>query len=171
MKEKAKELRKELKALGISNKDVSVRVSPCTYSEAMDVTIKNLSVDIRKVEELALKYERIDRDERSGEILSGGNEFVEVKYDWQILAKESKKYFSAAEGVLKTELEQGKGITISNTDKHKLVFWRGNPNQIAVHNATTFGIAYDKWAKFPAYNKEALAQSLTICHYLYGFNY
>jgi len=166
MKEKAQELRKELKAHGITGKDVSVR----TDHNSIEVKIKNMSIDIRKVEELATKYQSIDRDEMSGETLSG-SEFVFVSYDWEILREESKKYFSVAEKVLNTKIKEGSGEKISETNNHQLLFWAKYPSQISVHNATTFGIAYDKWAKFPAYNKEALAQSLAICHHLYGFNY
>jgi len=170
MKEKAQELRKELKAIGISNKDVSVRVKPCTYSEVMDVKIKNLDVDIRKVQELAMKYEEINRDEFSGEILSGGNDFVFVDYDFQILQEDSKKYISVAEEILKNELKSGEGITISKTDKYELVFWKNQPNQIIVYSKG-FEMFDGKWIKFPAYDAFALAESLSLCHHLYGFNY
>lgn len=78
--EKAKEIRKSLKAQGITAQMVSVTTRDAGYEERIDVKIKCADVDIRKVEEIAHQYQEIDRDERTGEILAGGNTFVFVRY-------------------------------------------------------------------------------------------
>ena len=89
--DKASEVRKALKEeLGLSNRKVSVRGSYCGYSDALDVTVKDLMVDIKKVEKIANKFYDVDRCERSGEILQGGNTYVTVKYDWE---KERDQHF------------------------------------------------------------------------------
>lgn len=77
MKEKAKEFKKELKQKGYDLKDFSIRTR---YNE-MIVKIKNYKVNKSEIEKIAFKYERVDYDEKLGEILAGGNDFVWVEYD------------------------------------------------------------------------------------------
>jgi len=79
-KEKAQEIRNELKTLGYGRKQVSVRSRPVTYSSAIDVTVKALGVDIEKVEEIANKAKSVRYCEVSGEVLMGGNTYVSVQY-------------------------------------------------------------------------------------------
>jgi hypothetical protein len=79
-KEVAAAIRKELKALGYNARKVSVRTSPCTYSTSVDVTIKSLGVDIEAVKEVANAYRSVRRCEYSGDILMGGNTYVDVEY-------------------------------------------------------------------------------------------
>ena len=82
--EKAAQLRKELKAHGWTSRDISVRAKSCTYSSAIDVVVKRADIDIGKVKELAMEYESISRCEYSGEILSGGNTYVEVRRAYEL---------------------------------------------------------------------------------------
>lgn len=78
VKEKAKMVREELKKIGYSSKMVSVK-SGCTgYSDFIRITIKDLSCDKDKINAIALKFKSIDYDERSGEILAGGNTYISV---------------------------------------------------------------------------------------------
>lgn len=76
-KEKAADIRKKLKALGWTRTMVSVRGD----GSAIHVTIKDASVPLHKVKEIAEAHEKIDRCHISHEILSGGNTFVFVDYD------------------------------------------------------------------------------------------
>ena len=101
--DKASEVRKALKEeLGLSNRKVSVRGSYCGYSDALDVTVKDLMVDIKKVEKIANKFYDVDRCERSGEILQGGNTYVTVKYDWEVEREHEKKYNTVASMIYKS---------------------------------------------------------------------
>lgn len=75
------QIKKELKEAGIPTKNISVRLNSCSIR----VSISDLSIDAEKVEALVNKYESIDRCERTGEILQGGNTFVLVDYDWDAL--------------------------------------------------------------------------------------
>lgn len=79
MKEQAKKIREELKKIGITSKQVSVTSD---YS-SVDCKIKDFTIDPELVSNIAKKYERIRYCEFSHEILSGGNSFVFVSYDWQ----------------------------------------------------------------------------------------
>ncbi len=73
------EAKKVLKEAGIDTSKVSIRNS---RGSALDVTIKDLEIDIDQVRSLLEKFEHIYRCETTGEILSGGNYFVFVSYAW-----------------------------------------------------------------------------------------
>lgn len=62
LKEKAKEIRKQLKEKGITSKQVSVRSSHAGYSQDIRVSIKDLSVNYELVSNIANKFESISRD-------------------------------------------------------------------------------------------------------------
>lgn len=76
----AQEIRKKLKALNISNKQVSVRTS---RGGSVDIKVKDLTVDIDALNRIGKSHESISYCEYSQEILSGGNTFVFVSYDWE----------------------------------------------------------------------------------------
>lgn len=69
-------IRQALKEHGYSNRKVGVRYD----GYAIWLTIKDLAIDIKEIEQLAKGYESYERDEFTGEILSGGNTFVFVNY-------------------------------------------------------------------------------------------
>lgn len=75
-------LRKELKEHGYNNRRVSVRYD----GYAIWVTVKAFDIDKKEIENIAMKYENYSCDERTGEILSGGNTFVFVDYDYRLVA-------------------------------------------------------------------------------------
>ena len=77
-------LRKELKDKGYSSRKIGVRHRYCGYSSSIHVTIKDLNIDKKEIEAIAKKYSAVDYDERTGEILAGGNTFVFVDYDWNL---------------------------------------------------------------------------------------
>ena len=74
IKEAAKRLRQELKDKFPETK-FSVRIERYSMGEAINVFWTNGTAS-DKVEEILTKYEDIDRDEVSGEILCGGNRYV-----------------------------------------------------------------------------------------------
>lgn len=76
-KERVQEIRKTLKSNGYSNRQISV-----TYDGAIWVTIKDSNIKLEDIENLVKKYENYRTDEITGEILSGGNTFVFVQYDY-----------------------------------------------------------------------------------------
>lgn len=71
----AARIRSNLKAAGIPAKAVSVR---SRHTGSVEVVVKSLAVDFRKVKEIAQQEENIRRCEATGEILSGGNTYVFV---------------------------------------------------------------------------------------------
>lgn len=89
-KEVAKQIRDGLKVLGLSSRQVSVQAD----SNGANVRIKDFSVNFNQVKELAKQFEEIRRCEYSGDILSGGNTYISISYDWQAekALKESQEY-------------------------------------------------------------------------------
>lgn len=81
-KERLAAIRKELKEHGYSNRRVGVSYD----GYAIRLTIKELAIEMKEIENIAMKYENYSRDERTGEILSGGNTFVFVDYDYRLVA-------------------------------------------------------------------------------------
>jgi hypothetical protein len=83
--ESAKRIREELKKLGWSSRKVSVRSD--SFSMGSSITVKVLvpEVPLAKVKAIAERFERVSRDERTGEILSGGNRYLHVEYSYEVL--------------------------------------------------------------------------------------
>jgi hypothetical protein len=83
VKESAAIVRNALKAeLGLTSRQVSVRADSFSMGSAVRVSIK-APVSREKVEQIANGQQRISYCEYSGEVLSGGNRYVTVDYDWQ----------------------------------------------------------------------------------------
>lgn len=79
--ESAAAIRRELKTrYGWTSRDVSVKSDVYSMGSSLRVLIKNPAVSVSKVREVANEYERVRYDEASGEILSGGNRFLDVDY-------------------------------------------------------------------------------------------
>lgn len=81
-RERIAAIRKALKEHGYSNRKVGVRYD----GYAIWLTTKDLAIDIKEIEQLAKGYESYERDEFTGEILSGGNTFVFVNYAYGLTA-------------------------------------------------------------------------------------
>lgn len=79
----SKTIREALKANGINSKQVSVKNKRATYSRAFIVTIRDDKLSFRKVEDIVNKFEKVDYDAYSGEILSGGNTYITCKREWE----------------------------------------------------------------------------------------
>ena len=84
--EKAKAIRAELKAHGYNSRRIGVTLKYEGYSSVIRVTIKEKDIDKKEIESIADKYKFYVTDERTGEILSGGNTFIRVSYDWRLTA-------------------------------------------------------------------------------------
>ena len=102
-------IRATLKSEGYAPRDFSVRVRDCGYSTSANVTIKNPEIRSADVERLLSKFESIDRDERTGEILEGGNCYLFVDYERGIFDAPAQEMAATAEGILR---EAGECIRI-----------------------------------------------------------
>jgi hypothetical protein len=74
-------LRAALKQAGFNARRVTVKYDHTT----LRVTIRDASVSLTKVEEIAGPFERVRRCQVTGETLLGGNTYVEVAYDKAVI--------------------------------------------------------------------------------------
>ena len=80
-KELSATIRADLKQRGYSSRKIGVRFEFCGYSSVVILTVKDDTLDVEKVREWAKSYESIDRDERTGETLEGGNTYIRIVKD------------------------------------------------------------------------------------------
>lgn len=90
--EDAAKIRTALKAQGITSRQVSVKSESFSMGSAIDITIKAPGISKSRVEKIANAYEQISRDEVTGEILSGGNRYVTVNFDWKLLYETAQEF-------------------------------------------------------------------------------
>lgn len=108
-KELGNAIRATLKKEGYAPRDFSVRVRDCGYSTSAHVTIKNPEIRCTSVERLLSKFESIDRDYATGEILAGGNCYLSIDYERGIFDAPAQEMAATAEGILR---ETGECIRI-----------------------------------------------------------
>ena len=82
IQEKAKEIKKQLieELKPKRKRDISVKSGSCGYSSYIDVRLKNKELDLEKAEKIAYSFRKVDRCEVTGEILEGGNTYIDVAY-------------------------------------------------------------------------------------------
>lgn len=99
LKEKSIQLRKDLKVYGLTNRDVSITTQNGVWDDKINVHLKTISALklYNEIEKLAYKYENIDRDVRTMEILTGGNTYIFISYEYNLLDEYSAKYQTIAE--------------------------------------------------------------------------
>ncbi len=80
VKEKSTMIRLALKKAGFNARQVSVKADCGGYELAFYVTIRDRNIDKAEVEKVVLPFSSIDYDEHTGEILTGGNDYIFVRY-------------------------------------------------------------------------------------------
>src|SRR5690242_8810015 len=84
---RAAAIRAALKAQhGWTSRDVSVRAESFSMGSALRVKIKNPAVSLTAVRVIAREFETVSRCEQTGEVLSGGNTYLDVEYSYEVLA-------------------------------------------------------------------------------------
>ena len=100
MKNTAKVIREELKKVGYNNKLISVKTK-LGMEETIKITIKDTSISIKEIEEIANKHKSVRYDDNMQEqILAGGNTFIDISYDYKIMNKSSKNYFDRCKNII-----------------------------------------------------------------------
>ena len=79
-KDRAARIRAELKAMGWSSRDVSVRAETYSLGATIRVTVRNPAVPMAAVRKVAGVYQTVSYCQVTGEVLGGGNTYVEVEY-------------------------------------------------------------------------------------------
>ena len=115
--ELSKAIRAALKAAGIPARSVSVTTRDSGYSTACDVRIKDENISDLQVETICKSFEKYERDERTGEILEGGNDYIFVDRDYRF-SNIGGEYLEAVETAIKELAARGDGygVNVSGTD-------------------------------------------------------
>lgn len=109
-KELSQAIRKELKSAGFTMKDYSIRVRDSLYDTSVKITVKNPLAKISEIEAIAKKFEEIDQDERTMEILAGGNTYVHCQYEYGVVEAAAAALIPTAEMVLNNPKYDGRAI-------------------------------------------------------------
>ena len=83
MYDTAKRMREALSSRRLKTTEVSVRRRDAGYSDAYYVTLRDDGIAMDFVRDLLRKFESIDRDEATGEILLGGNTYIHYVRKWR----------------------------------------------------------------------------------------
>lgn len=182
LKEKTAQIRKELKDQGITNKMASVRGRYALYDESITITIKDITVSKKKVETIVDKYEEISYDEYNGEILEGGNTYIHVQFDWQVLEEAKKDFMELATEIYNNSQECGKNeLYTPYRDDNKVIFYQAhysncNPPTISL---SEIKVIKDEYGEFNSYDRltstiatcpEGIASALVQYKFQYGVN-
>ena len=124
----AREVKQVLKENGINTKKIGVRCLSAGYEQVIRVTLKDIYLPLKKIEAIVKdKFEHVYYEERTMEILAGGNTFVQIEYDYdtddgeEIVTAISQKgvfelRYSKSQGYLVTPIEgvdfAGKGLNV-----------------------------------------------------------
>jgi len=104
----SKEVKEILKANGIDTKKISIRMQGYT-DDCFLIKIKDENINIDDVKDIIKKYEIVDRDERTGEILAGGNQYIFVEYDYKLREDVNNKY----NDIINNKIEKAKKDNIN----------------------------------------------------------
>lgn len=77
--EKKQQMAEAFKKAGYNSRQVSIRARRCTYSSSFEVTVRDPKISLAEAEFIANHFESIRYDQYTGEILSGGNDYVFVE--------------------------------------------------------------------------------------------
>lgn len=81
-----------LKAAGINRRQVSIREPRSGYDRCFELTIRDPKFEVEYIESLVSGFQRVYRCEASGEILSGGNIWIDVSATDEVLDTWASEY-------------------------------------------------------------------------------
>lgn len=102
---------------GWTSRQVGIRAEYFSMGSAIRVTIKDASVIPSVVEAIANKAEKISRDQW-GEILSGGNTYVTVSYDRDVIEQMGARWAGAVDAAY---------LELATADHNSLIPIAGSP--------------------------------------------
>ena len=123
-KELNSSIKKTLKENGYNPKDFSVSVRDSLYDTTIKVVVKSPIINRADIEKLLSKYESIDRDERTYEILQGANYYLFVTYEYNVFDSVASDYLRMAQDILNCTdecYEITDGLYLINHNGQKIV--------------------------------------------------
>ena len=108
----AKEIRTALKKEGITAKQVSVREENSHDSYSFAVTIRDGNISEAKVRDICKNFSCVYTDERTGEILDGGNTYITICRDNVRYPVDGSEYLDAVKAAIAKITADGKIIEL-----------------------------------------------------------
>lgn len=109
-KQSALKLRAELKAIGYTPRDVSVRMD----GSSLYVTIKRVGIPFAAIETMARRHRQLDHCQVTGELLCGGSH-VWIEVDWQLMRELAKPIYAELDAI-----GDNSGATIAGVEVWRL---------------------------------------------------
>lgn len=129
-KELSMMIREDLKKAGIPKAAYSIRVRDCTYDTSVDVRVKDVMINLDRVNKVLDKYESVRWDEHAQEILAGCNTYVHASYDNKMLDLEREAFMDRAEELMKMDIPLYVGEVVAtfsrNGHESELLFFKGD---------------------------------------------
>ena len=164
--DKAKEIRQELKEKGITSKQVSV-----TSKSAICVKVKDLSVSIQQVKEIAKKHEDISYCQASGEVLEGCNTFVFIDICRDAIRAARERYMEkAAEVYVEKDFNQGgKCIRLAEKEGERVLYC---PHESVPYIQVWIedGMIMDR-KRYSAHDAADIAEAMAIISSQHGYTF
>jgi hypothetical protein len=104
-KEAAAQLRQQFKRRGYNSRDISIRMEQYSLGSTIHIEIKTPKLPLPAVKAICKQAEHVRYCEASGEILSGGNRFVEIHRSRELSEILARRHVQAVENAL-DELDQ-----------------------------------------------------------------
>lgn len=168
--ETAKEIRQKLKEAGYSSKRVSVTSSRGGYDSSVRIKVKDLTANIERIKEIASGYEKFSRDEITQEILEGGNTFVFVEYDWEVVHAAAELKMEQARQIIEEgkNIDAGTGKCILDAGLYEAVYYPvphyGLPEICLLKKPDDYLVrtsyCLDNLERYVAHNDHHIAQAL-----------
>lgn len=134
-KELSAAIQADLKKAGIPKAAYSIRVQWAGYERSVTVRVKDVSVNLDRVNRVLLHYKHVDWDERCGEILAGGNTYAHADYDYKMLDLESERFLDRARELMAADLPMWVGQVVAtysrNGHERELLFFKGDQYLVA----------------------------------------
>lgn len=133
----------DLKKVGVPKSAYSIRVQWAGYERSITVRVKDITVNIDRVNRVLLHYQHVYWDEHCGEILAGGNTYAHADYDYKMMDLESERFLDRARELLAADLPLWVGQVVAtysrNGHEHELLYFKGDQFMVPRKKGSTSG--------------------------------
>lgn len=120
----------DLKKAGIPRSAYSIRVKNVGYDSSITVRVKDITINLDRVNQVLHHYEHVDWDQRCMEILAGGNTYARAEYDYKMMDLESERFMEQAQDLMTADLPMWTGQVVAtysrNGHERELLFFKGD---------------------------------------------
>jgi hypothetical protein len=132
----------DLKAMGYNARQVSIKDRPGGLETALKITIRDPQVSYSAIEEIKQRYTSISRDEKTFEILGGGNTYIDIVLSDEVRQIWSDHYLSKVEAAIGQIKEDNKWVAID--ERFSIFRERGNVYRVRDEYAGWLNIYYSR---------------------------